>query len=65
MDDRVVVDRFLMTSWVKVVFSVVEIGVDVVLDEECLLLWVFILFELDVAMHHKDSVASATTFGGL
>ena len=68
MDDRVVVDRFLLTSWLKFVLSVVKISVDVgVLDGKFLsLLLVGILFELFVApVHHSKDVVATTvmTFG--
>jgi hypothetical protein len=52
-------------SWLQLVVSVVLIGVDIAFDEEFPSLNVGELFKLDVAMHHEEVVAIATTFGGL
>ena len=65
MDDRVVVDRFALTSGLQLVISVVLVGVDVVQYQEFLSLVVVELLELDVAMHHEEVVAIAPTFGRL
>ena len=65
MDDRVGVGRFALTSWLKLVISVVLEAVDVVLDQEFLSLVVVETLELDVAMHHEDVVAIAPSFGRL
>ena len=65
MDDRVVVGRFALTSWMKLVISVVLGTVDVVQYQELLSLVVVETLELDVAMHHEDVVAIAPSFGRL
>ena len=66
MDDRVVVGRFALTSWLKLVISVVLKAVDVVVQyQELLLLVVVETLELDVAMHHEEIVAIAPSFGCL
>jgi hypothetical protein len=65
MDDGVVVGRFVLTSWLKLVISVVLKAVDVVLDEEFLSLVVVETLKLDVAMHHEEVVAIAPSCGRL
>ena len=65
MDDRVVVGRFALTSWLKLVNYVVLETVDVVQYQELLSLVVVETLELDVAMHHEEVVAIAPSFGCL